>query len=398
MVIMDLLSGVSADNLFISSNYQQGLENLANTALSQGIDHYQKKEYDKAAAAFERSLRLAPASSLASDTANYLSSAWQKLGENEKAIAVYRDAIKRNPTRDDTQVKLGNILFSLGRAGEAVEAYQKAVAINPSSTNLYSLSEGLLSAERSGEAADVFRRVQYMEPAKTNGYYGLGRALSKMGDKGAAIEQFEKAIALKADFYSGYAELGYTYADMGQTDDAQRIFEFLEEKDPNLADTLNRYMYKTAAPRFSFASTESSFNYRLTIKTPVAALDAYLENANASRSFTMIFQFDKEMDRASVENRFNWRLSRSAHTGPGEAYNFGRPIPETEASIAPVPMAVVYDPLRLTATIQFRIGQNADADATLDPQHVAFRFRGTDTYGNVMDASADEYTGFSGIF
>lgn len=70
--------------------------------------------------------------------------------------------------------------------------------------------------------------------------------------------------------------------------------------DPALADTLNRYLYK--------------------------------------------------MDRASVENRLNWEISRSSAGGPGEAYNFYPSVPETEVALAPFPELVFYDSDNFRAT------------------------------------------------
>ena len=125
-----------------------------------------------------------------------------------------------------------------------------------------------------------------------------------MGDTDEAVAQFKKAIELQAEFYSSYAELGYLYADMGKEADAQEMFEILEDKDPGLADTLSRYMYKVERPRIEFASYESTFSYTLPAKTQLAALDSYLVNANTSKKFNMIFQFGKGMDLDSVQNRF----------------------------------------------------------------------------------------------
>ena len=45
----------------------------------------------------------------------------------------------------------------------------------------------------------------------------------------------------------------------------------------------------------------------------------------------------------------------------------------------------------------FRINQNSDASATLDPSHIMFQFSGKDASGNSMDHSADQYSGVSKI-
>jgi hypothetical protein len=132
-------------------------------------------------------------------------------------------------------------------------------------------------------------------------------------------------------------------------------------------------------------------------KTPLSALDGYLVTASAEKTFTMTFQFDKEMDRESVENVLNWNIGRSTQSGPGQAYNYGRPVPDTEVALPPFPKHVYYDADNLTATVYFTIRQNEAADGTIDPTHMEFKFSGEDAYGHKMDPKYDQFMGFSGI-
>jgi hypothetical protein len=43
------------------------------------------------------------------------------------------------------------------------------------------------------------------------------------------------------------------------------------------------------------------------------------------------------------------------------------------------------------------ISQNDAGNATIDPQHIVFKFAGKDAYGKAMDLSADQFSGFSSI-
>ena len=111
----------------------------------------------------------------------------------------------------------------------------------------------------------------------------------------------------------------------------------------------------------------------------------------------MTIQFDKNMDRASVENVANWQISRATGAGPGESYNFGLRIPSTEVGVQGIPEAVAWDEDNLTATVYFKIRQNSKANGTIDPSHIEFRFSGKDIYGLSMDPKADQFTGFKGV-
>jgi tetratricopeptide (TPR) repeat protein len=178
----------------------------------------------------------------------------------------------------------------------------------------------------------------------------------------AALSQFEAAIQRDDTFFSAYAELGYTYADMGRIEDAQAMVAELEDEAPELADTLARYIYKTDTPKIMFASATSSFLYTMPMRTPLSSLDSYLASAGASATFKMEFQFDKEMDRESVENRFNWEISRASGSGPGNQYNFGFAIPDTEVMPPAIPDYIYYDARNLRAVVAFSLTQNDTAD------------------------------------
>ena len=396
---MDVFSAdFNAQSLFVSATQQnQQLEQLANSTLSQGIDHYQNGRYKEAATTFRQAVSLAPASPYAQNAADYLAMSYLQLGRSDKAQEAYEIGIRLDPTSDAFHVKLAKLHFAEGRHAEARDAYRNAVRLNPSASNHFSLGQAYLQLEEFIQAENAFHQVQRLEPGEPAGYYGLGQTYARMERYDAALLQFEAAIQRDDTFSSAYAELGYTYADMGRIEDAQAMVAELEDEAPELADTLARYIYKTDTPKIMFASATSSFLYTMPMRTPLSSLDSYLANAGASASFKMEFQFDKEMDRASVENRFNWEISRASGSGPGNQYNFGFTIPDTEVLPPAIPDYVYYDARNLRAVVAFSLTQNDTADGTIDPSHIAFKFKGEDKFGNRMDPNADEFTGFSRV-
>ncbi|MEJ2098931.1 MAG: tetratricopeptide repeat protein [Desulfobacterales bacterium] len=390
--------GVSNTDFFSSTIQQTSqLESLANGALSKGIDLYMRQDYQGAIREFRRSIGLAPNSSYSTSASEYMANAYMALDDTNGAIKAYQDALRRSPDRDDIYISLGNIYFSEEKYTEAADAYEKAVKLWPSAGNLYALGQAYLKAERYSEAELEFNAVLRKEPDKPNGYYGLGLNYSKQGRYEEAIAQFKESIRVNPKFYDGYAEMGYAYADLGEMDAAQEIVNSLESVAPDLADTLSRYMYKVDPPKFMFAYGNKEFNYYLPWKTPLSSLDSYLATPNSEKTFKMVFQFDKEMDRESVENVLNWNIGRSTQSGPGQAYNYGFPVPDTEVTLSPFPQSVYYNADELTATVYFTIRQNAAGDGTIDPAHIEFKFSGEDAYGYKIDSKYDQFMGFSGV-
>ena len=62
---------------------------------------------------------------------NNCGEAYRKLGENENAIACYRDAIRIAPDYGDAYLNLGLALQAQGRLAEAIQALEKAVELSP---------------------------------------------------------------------------------------------------------------------------------------------------------------------------------------------------------------------------------------------------------------------------
>ncbi len=391
-------TGVSEiGDLFVVANQQASqLESLANGALSRGMDLFMKRDYEAAVREFKRAIGLSPASDFAVTSAHHMASAYLQLNDTKNAVKAYETAITLDPNRDDSHIKLGNLYFTENRYKDAEQEFKEAVRLNPSANNHYSLGQAYLGLELYNDARSAFNHVIRLEPESPNGYFGMGQALSKQGQYQEAIFKFRKALQYDPQLYDAHAEIGYAYADMGEMDLAQQKLNYLESEDPLLADSLSRYMYKVDRPKMMFARSTGTFLYLMPRKTQVSILDDYLQNANAEMTFKMVFQFNKQMDRESVENTFNWNITRAAGAGPGQAYNFGFPIPDTEVKVPLFPEHVYYNADDLTATVYFKIRQNAAADGTIDPSHIEFKFVGKDIFGFSMNTAFDQFTGFSG--
>ena len=124
------ITNVSADNLFDALNSASTqLSSLANQSLNNGIDKYTKKDYKGAALDFKRAMGLDPYSDYAIETAKYLAMSYTSMGDTDKAIGAYEQALKLHPESDELQTALGNIYFREERTGEAITAYEAAVRL-----------------------------------------------------------------------------------------------------------------------------------------------------------------------------------------------------------------------------------------------------------------------------
>ena len=369
----------------------------AQTALSAGIDRYQKGDYEGAVTQFRRAVALDPASDKLIDTHIFMADAYLKQGKNREAEQVYQAAIKIAPTRGDLHTSLGNLYFATDRGADAENEYAAAYRLDTSAANGFALGQGHISQGNYAQAEATFKQVIARSPNEAAGYYGLGQAYAKHGDLAEAERQFNTALEKNPKFLDVHADLGYLYADQGNAEKAAEQVQILRDQGNNsLADTLDSYMYTVAKPKILYGLS-ANFSVSEVGSAPLAAIDSYLAIANDERQYTMQFFFDKQMDAESVRNPINWEIGRNQGTLITEKYNFGQPIAATEAQINPLPDYVYYDEQNWMATVVFTVKQNSAGTATLDPAHIKFQFNGRDALGNAMDTSADEFTGMSGV-
>lgn len=396
---MDFLSGISSVNLFSVANQQVNqLNALSDIALTKGVDLYLKENYKDAVKEFKRAISFSPRSENALKAYDFLATTYLKLDDAEGAIKAYKAYLELSPSERDIHIKLANLYYSLNKYSEAEREYKIALRIDPNSTTLlYSLGQVYLSSERYKDAEVIFRKIISLSPNDHYGYYGLGQVYSKKGKYDEAIREFNYVINLKSDFFYVYADLAYAYADNGEIDKAKEQIKILRNYDKNLVSLVSDYIYKISLPRFLGVYNYSGFNTSLGPKTPLTELSSSLSEPNSSKEFVMNFIFSKDMDVASVQNPYNWTISRASGTTPGGIYNWGLSIPSTEVEISPFPLRIIYDTESLTAHVTFKITQNSSGDGTIDPSHIVFRFYGKDIYGRSMDPSGDEYSGISKI-
>ncbi len=371
-------------------------DSLAQTALSRGIDLYQKGNYSAAIADFRRVAALSPYTENALKAFEFTAQSCLKLDKPQEAIKAYQASLRMFPVRDDVHANLGNLYFSLGQYRDAEKEYRSALGINPALAKYqYSLGQVYLATGRAAEAETVFRKVVSDSPRDYSGYYGLGQALAKQDRHEEAVTQFSEALRLKPDFAYAYVDRGLSYAALGLREEAYDDAKNLDGLNDDLASDLRNSLSRVLAPRMLYVNTLGAFDTGLGPGTQLSDLDASLGTPGAVKSFTMTFYFDKDMDVSSVENETSWSIGRATGATPGGAYNWGMGIQPADVRVAPLPSSVTYDPATFSAAVRFSLVQNEAGNGTIDPSHLVFRFYGKDAYGTQMDPLADEFIGIS---
>ena len=151
---------------------------------------------------------------------NNLGDALLQKGQVNEALEQFQKAVAIKPNYVDACNNLGNALLQKGQVDEAVAQYQKAMAINPSYADARNnLGVVLLHKGQLDEAFDQFQKAMAINPNYADARDNLGVLLIQKGQLDEAITQFQEALRLKPDFSPAQDNLAKAQALVRQRDD-----------------------------------------------------------------------------------------------------------------------------------------------------------------------------------
>jgi len=109
-----------------------------------------------------------------------------------------REVVKKDPGNVDAWIKLGNTMMDTKRFGEAIGAYEKALAIDPKNVDVrVDLGTCYRGSGRPDQAVKEYRRAIEMDPRHLQAHRNLGIVLAyDLHDKAGAVKEFEKYLEL----------------------------------------------------------------------------------------------------------------------------------------------------------------------------------------------------------
>lgn len=138
---------------------------------------------------------------------------------------------------------LGDVVSSQ-RAREDFKRNLEASTLNPADASAH-YNLGLIYQQRGQreEARASFTRAIEIDPEETDAHYQLGRIAREEGKLGEAISRFDAVVSRNPDHSQSEAwrEIGWTYFQAGQYEDARAAFERFITKRPS--DAEGRYRY-----------------------------------------------------------------------------------------------------------------------------------------------------------
>ena len=133
------------------------------------------------------------------------------------------------------------MLQSAARLGEAIDAYRRAIAIDPGHANAHNNLGVLLRASGEPQQAEAaYRTALQLNPAHIDAWTNLGILLNALKRTEEAAACYSKVITLRPKHRDARKLLAMAHCTLGEVDAAVRIFEEWLAEEPD--DPVARHM------------------------------------------------------------------------------------------------------------------------------------------------------------
>lgn len=162
-----------------------------------------------------------------------------ELGRTSDAIDRLKMAAAVAPENVRARVAIGDAYRRLNRFAEAVDEYEQAVQIAPDNPHtLTSLASGYALAKRYQEASALIASAKNHAPGSSEVFVEAGRIKRAMGNRRAAVGEYQAALALSPNNAQAARDLGWTHYELKDFSRSRDLFLRLQSSPERIPDDL----------------------------------------------------------------------------------------------------------------------------------------------------------------
>ena len=173
-------------------------------------------------------------------------------GRHEQAVVYYKRAAFLQPRSFRWVYYRAVVQSELGYAVEAAATLRTALSLDPDYfPGQLKLAELLLSVGNSPESVKAYQALIEQHPESSLAHYGLGQAQSVRGELVSAAESYGRACKWSPRFGAAHYALAIAYRDLGDRDKSEEQFSLFQknpERRPELEDPLLQEVIALAPP------------------------------------------------------------------------------------------------------------------------------------------------------
>jgi protein O-GlcNAc transferase len=161
-------------------------------------------------------------------------------GQVEEAIDAFQKALQVDPKYADGHFNLGVLFRGQGKLDDAIESYKRAIAVKPKHFDaMYNLGNALKEKGMLDEAVTAFQQSLSIKPDFAEAHNNLGNALRELKRLEEAGVSYQNALSVNPDYIDAQNNLGITCSEMGKMDEAVAIYQKVLATNPNSAEVHN---------------------------------------------------------------------------------------------------------------------------------------------------------------
>ncbi len=162
------------------------------------------------------------------------------LQRSEEALQAFDKAVALEANRPEAHFNRANALQLLKRPAEALASYDQALALKPDhGLALNNRGTVLLILARPAEALASYDAALALDPKQAELHYNRGNALHALHRLDDAVASYDQAVALKPDYAQAYNNRGSVLLDMRRMAEALSSYDTAIALDPTNADAHN---------------------------------------------------------------------------------------------------------------------------------------------------------------
>lgn len=161
-------------------------------------------------------------------------------GDMARAEEVLRGAVAGEHAPPEALELLGGVLSAQGRFAEALQWYDRAKALRPSSPSLrHNRAQALSVLGRPREALEDLEEAVRLKPDLHPAWNQMGGVLAALGDTAAAERAYRKALALRPEHAETHYNLGLAFQEGARPDEAIACYRKALQLRPQFAAAHN---------------------------------------------------------------------------------------------------------------------------------------------------------------
>ncbi len=163
--------------------------------------------------------------------------AYRRLGMLEKALAAGKRAVALAPNGAEINAMHGATLLRVGMNQEALAKINKAIHLNPIPPMWYFTVQGYAyrNLGQYEDAVNSYQKAIALKPKYVTTICGLGEVYWMMGQNEEAIRTFKKALQLNSNFHPAHVQLVVSYTLAGQKEKAHTAVKEVLRTNPDFS-------------------------------------------------------------------------------------------------------------------------------------------------------------------